>query len=154
MSDESVRRQVMTRGHREQVPRRMVPLAEEEALRLVGSVPFGRVVFTHHALPAVRPVNHAVLDGCVVFCTPEGAAIASTVTDAPGAVTAYQVDAIDPHTRLGWSVVVTGYARMVTDPVAVARHRALLSPWVEGAMDHIVRISPEMVTGFRLVPRD
>lgn len=35
-------------------------LDRSEALRLLGTVPLGRVVFTHQALPAIRPVNHVV----------------------------------------------------------------------------------------------
>lgn len=35
-------------------------LDRSEALRLLGTVPLGRIVFTHQALPAIRPVNHVV----------------------------------------------------------------------------------------------
>ena len=38
-----------------------------EALRLLGSVSLGRIVFTRHALPTVRPVNHVLVDGDVVI---------------------------------------------------------------------------------------
>lgn len=40
--------------------RRMRELDRAEALRLVATVSLGRIVFTQHALPAVRPVNHLV----------------------------------------------------------------------------------------------
>lgn len=43
-------------------PRHRIELAGTVALRLLGSVSLGRIVFTRHALPTVRPVNHA-LDG-------------------------------------------------------------------------------------------
>ncbi|WP_406192245.1 MULTISPECIES: pyridoxamine 5'-phosphate oxidase family protein [unclassified Streptomyces] len=133
-------------------PRRRIELDSAEALRLLGSVPLGRIVFTRHALPTVRPVNHVLDDGDIVIRTHEGAALISQTqsADGPGVVVAYEADAIDPQTHLGWSVVVTGFARPVTDPDDLARCRALLQPWVEQAMDQAIRIRPDLVTGILL----
>jgi hypothetical protein len=52
---------------------------------------------------------------------------------------------------VGWSVVVTGLARLATDSEDIARYKGLLSPWVAGRMSDAVLISVEMVTGYRLV---
>ena len=133
--------------------RRTVPLEREEALRLLGSVSLGRVVFTVRALPAIRPVNHVLVGEDVVIRTHKGAAIASHAgqTGPQGVVVAYEADSIDPQRWLGWSVVVTGYATLVSDPVALARYRAMLQPWVEQTMDYAVRIRTDLVTGIRLV---
>jgi hypothetical protein len=60
------------------------------------------------------------------------------------------VGTVRPHTHRGWSVIVTGYARLVTDPGEAARYQCLLEPWVEQSMDYAVRIRPDLVTGFRL----
>ncbi len=54
-------------------PRRRIELDSAEALRLLGSVSLGRIVCTRHALPTVRPVNHALDDGDIVIRTHEGA---------------------------------------------------------------------------------
>ncbi|MCG6498513.1 pyridoxamine 5'-phosphate oxidase family protein [Kitasatospora sp. A2-31] len=133
-------------------PRHLVPLERAEALRLLAGVPFGRIVFTSRALPAVRPVNHLLLDDAVVIRTHDGAALTAAAVGAQeGVVVAYEADAIDPVTRLGWSVVVIGYARPVTDPDRLARYREALRPWVAASMDHTVAIRPDLVTGFRLV---
>jgi hypothetical protein len=132
-------------------PRRLAPLEPAECLRLLGSVPLGRIVFTKSALPAVRPVNHIVADGAIVIRTHEGAALTATAgADTPGVVVAYEADLIDPDTHLGWSVVATGYARRVTDPGELRRIEEVLRPWVDAPMTHAVRIVPELVTGFRL----
>ncbi|MGW1169075.1 pyridoxamine 5'-phosphate oxidase family protein [Streptomyces sp. NPDC002550] len=133
-------------------PRRSVELDSDEALRLLGSVSLGRIVFTRQALPTVRPVNHVLDDGDIVIRTHEGAALTSRTRQAgaPGVVVAYEADAIDPHTHLGWSVVVTGYAHLVTDPGELARYQALLQPWVNRTMDYAVRIHPDLITGVRL----
>ncbi|MFI9809207.1 pyridoxamine 5'-phosphate oxidase family protein [Streptomyces sp. NPDC052301] len=132
---------------------RRIDLDPAEALRLLGSVPLGRIVFTRQALPTVRPVNHVLDRGDIVIRTHEGAALTSHAegADGTGVVVAYEADVIDPDTHLGWSVVVTGYARLVTDPAELARVRELLQPWVpvEG-MDQAVRIRPELVAGVLL----
>ncbi|MEV7187617.1 pyridoxamine 5'-phosphate oxidase family protein [Kitasatospora sp. NPDC093102] len=130
----------------------MVPLERKDCLRLLAGVPLGRVVFTKDALPAIRPVNHVVADGAIIIRTHEGAALTSAagVPGAPGPVVAYEADAIDLDTHLGWSVVVTGYAELVTDPAEVRRYEELATPWVDAAMHHVVRIRPELVTGFLL----
>ena len=65
---------------------------------------------------------------------------------------AYEADAIDPGTGLGWSVIVTGIARQVTGHHEAARYEQLLQPWVAGDMSQVLRISPEIVTGYRLDP--
>ncbi|MDH6566128.1 hypothetical protein M2160_001149 [Streptomyces sp. SAI-117] len=137
-------------------PRRTIGLGSVEALRLLGGVSFGRIGFTQHALPAIRPVNHVLVDGDIVIRTQAGAALTSHARRAedPGVVVVYEADAIDPDTHLGWSVVVTGYAHLVTDPDELDRFRALLRPWVEQTMDYAVRIRPDLVTGIRLTPVD
>ena len=133
-------------------PRHSVRIDGVEALRLLGQVSLGRLVFTQHALPTIRPVNHVLHNGDVVIRTHEGAALTSRAreTDGQGVVVAYEADSIDPGTHLGWSVVVTGYARPVTDRAELAYFRSVLSPWVHGAMDHTFRIRPDLVTGVRL----
>ncbi|MEU8869069.1 pyridoxamine 5'-phosphate oxidase family protein [Streptomyces umbrinus] len=131
--------------------RRSVELDAVEALRLLGSVSLGRIVFTRHALPTVRPVNHILLDGDIVVRTHGDVALTRYARQAgdAGAVVAYEADDIDPDTRTGWSVVVTGYAWLVTDPRQLTRYRALLRPWVTQRMDHAIRVHPGLITGLR-----
>lgn len=131
----------------------MVALSRAQALALLGGVSLGRIVFTQQALPTIRPVNH-VLDerGEIVIRTHAGAALTMQTQRAGvgGVVVAYEAEAIDPDTHLGWSVIVTGYARLVRDPHELARYEQLLEPWVDQSMDYVVRIRPDLVTGFRL----
>ncbi|MFD8013170.1 pyridoxamine 5'-phosphate oxidase family protein [Streptomyces sp. NPDC058955] len=136
--------------------RRAVELRPDEALRLLAGVPLGRIVFTEQALPAIRPVHHVLDGGDVVIRTNEGAALARRAREAGtrGVVVAYEADEIDTGTRLGWSVVVTGYCRLVTDPEEAARYATVLSPWLDRAPEQVVRIRPDLVTGVRLVAAD
>ncbi|MDR6862688.1 pyridoxamine 5'-phosphate oxidase family protein [Phycicoccus sp. 3266] len=132
--------------------RRLDPIPESEALALLGSLDFGRLVFTEHALPAVRPLNHILEGGDVIIRTRFGSAAASAAIPSAVDVVTYQADHVDPRDRTGWSVVVTGRASVVTEPERLRRCAELLHPWVELPMDLTLAIAPEIIRGFRLVP--
>jgi Pyridoxamine 5'-phosphate oxidase len=135
-------------------PRRLDGLTRAESLRLLGSVSLGRIVFTRHALPAIRPVNH-VLDGdAIIISSHSGASIVSAADRERGVVVAYEADEINPDDHLGWSVIVTGTARLVSDPDEAARYQQVLRPWVSPEMDQVIRIQSQIVTGFRLSAED
>lgn len=135
------------------VAHEVVELDRAQAMRLLASVTYGRVVFTRDALPAIRPVNHLVEDGRVIVRTRLSAKISTTVrsTTDSGVVVAYEADDLDAEQRLGWSVVVTGRATPITDPDEIARYEQLLRPWVNNVMDTVIAIEPEIVTGMRIV---
>ncbi|MFB6615610.1 pyridoxamine 5'-phosphate oxidase family protein [Streptomyces sp. NPDC085524] len=132
--------------------RHLHELDRDEALRLLGTVSLGRIVFTRHALPAVRPVHHLVEGEDVIIRMHDGGALAALVAPADdhAVVVAYEADAIDPETHLGWSVVVTGYASAVADSGDVNRYETLLRPWTGHRMTSALRIRSDLVTGFRL----
>lgn len=153
MSDESIRRRVMNRGDTCASATHagsLVELDRTQALTLLASVGYGRVVFTLHALPAIRPVNHLVDNGKIIICTWLTEKITQAITPPADTVVAYQADVIDPIQREGWSVVVTGIARPITDPQRVTRYEQLLHPWIDAIIDTVIGIQPEIVTGFRL----
>lgn len=131
--------------------RRLESLPRAESLRLLSTVSLGRLVFTHMALPAIRPVNHAVAGDQVIIRAYLGTAISAAIRDGAGTVVAYEADVIDPDTHLGWSVIIVGRATRLTDPAEAARYRELLRPWVADGADDIIVIQADMVDGFRLV---
>lgn len=129
-----------------------VALDRAEAIRLLSRIAYGRVVFTRDALPAIRPVDHLVeTDGRIIVRTRLTSRSTSAIPADPGVVVAYEADEIDPRTRTGWSVVVTGLARPVTEPDRIRRYERLLRPWTAGSMDTVLEIEPTIVTGVRLV---
>ena len=130
--------------------RRLTELDRSQALRLLASVTLGRIVFTRRAMPAIRPVNHVLDNGHVIIRSHPGAAVVSEADTGRGVVVAYEADDIDPATHLGWSVVVTGTAHLVTDPGEKGRYQQMLTPWIDGEMDQVIRIRPAIVTGYRL----
>ena len=129
--------------------REAIELTEGECWQLLCSVSLGRVVFTHHAMPAIRPVNHVVDDQRIIVRSHLGAAI--TARADAGAVVCYEADDLHPVRHTGWSVIATGLARLVQEPDAIAHYEQLLEPWVVGEMDHVISIEPRFITGVRLV---
>lgn len=129
--------------------RQPVTLTEEECWRLLGSVSLGRIVFTHRAMPAIRPVNHLVDGRTIIVRSHLGADIVAHAGD-DGAVVCYEADELDPDRHTGWSVIATGLASLVGDPVLVSRYQNMLQPWIMGQMDYVLAIRPQIITGIHL----
>ena len=126
-------------------------LSRGECLRLMGSVPVGRIVYTRQALPAVELVNFALDGGGIVIRTDAGGKLAAATR---GAVVAFEADSVDAAGHAGWSVTVVGHATAVTDREEIARLEQLpLTPWAPGNRDHFIRISPAIVNGRRIGAR-
>ena len=122
-------------------------LDRAESFRLLAGVRFGRLIFTSSALPAVRPVNFALVDGLIVLRT-AAAIVARKVHDM---IVAFQADDLDPATSCGWSVTVTGRAALVTELSTIARYQAPpLVPWAPRVRDQFVTITTELVEGLRV----
>jgi hypothetical protein len=138
-------------------PRQAIELTESECWQLLSSVSIGRVVFTHRAMPAIRPVNHFIDGRRIIIRTHNGAAIASRTLETngqgkrPGSVVCYEADDLDPVRHTGWSVIATGLAHLVTGPDDIARYAAATEPWIAGEMNQVVAIEPEFISGLRLV---
>jgi nitroimidazol reductase NimA-like FMN-containing flavoprotein (pyridoxamine 5'-phosphate oxidase superfamily) len=134
-------------------PRQALELTEGECWQLLKSASLGRVVFTHHAMPAIRPVNHLVDGQTIVFRSHLGAAIVSRAGAgaSDGSVVCYEADDLDATRHTGWSVIVTGLARLVREPAAIERYERALEPWIAGQMDHVISIEPRFISGIRLV---
>jgi uncharacterized protein len=117
-------------------------------LRLLTTVPVGRVSFFADGEIVVLPVNY-VMDGQdPVFMTARG----SKLSAAEGqAVVAFEADAYDEQTRSGWSVLVNGRAFAVYEDAEIHRLNGLgLHPWVATAIRPFwIRIRPTSVSGRR-----
>ncbi len=94
--------------------------------------------------PVALPVNFRFSKGEVLFHTTVKQA---TEFEGQGTV-GFEIDHIDDAFSEGWSVIVTGSARVVDDPdqlVAHAEHAIV--PWAGGARNAVVAIALEEVTG-------
>lgn len=134
---------------------RMEGLTRQECLDLLATTTLGRVAVTIGAVPAVLPVNYALLDGAVVFRSAPGTKLSAAVL---GTVVAFEVDQADSAHQSGWSVLVVGHAVELREgPELDAARQLPLQAWAGGGRDHFVRIDPERISGRRLgvdVPAD
>jgi len=121
-------------------------LSHDECLRLLGTVSIGRVGLSVGALPAVFPVNFAILDGDVVFRAVLGTRFHAA---AVAAVLAFEADGYAPDGTSGWSVLIQGPSRIVDRPSEMDEARRLaIAPWTtEGAADQLIRIASSRVSG-------
>jgi len=126
-------------------------LDRAECLRLLGSARLGRVAITYGALPTILPINFRLVDERILFRTDVGTKLDAATSNA---VVAFEADDMDPLWHTGWSVVVTGLAREVTDPtVRAGLEDADIPYWAPmAAGNRIVEISTEMISGRRIVP--
>jgi hypothetical protein len=90
------------------------------------------------------PVRHLVDNGMVVVRTHIGA-------DCAGAVVAFQADNIDSAAESGWSVMITGVARRVLDAGEITHYETVLRPFADMPNVEVLKIYPEIVSGYELV---
>ncbi|MGW0698966.1 helix-turn-helix domain-containing protein [Streptomyces sp. NPDC002867] len=130
----------------------LVELAEDECWALLGTHGVGRIAVAGRDGPAILPVNYLVTEGEVAFRTSREA--------RPGQVAgeeiAFEVDHIDEAFSRGWSVLIVGAARSVTDQDAVQEleRQAYSAPWAGGERDLWIVLAPDRVTGRRILVRD
>jgi len=124
-------------------------LSAQESLTLLRDKSYvGRVAFVVDGRPFILPVNYLAEGDSVVFSTGTGTQLAALGT---GAQVAFEVDNSRPLDHAGWSVVVHGAAREITDPDEVERlRRGPLKSWANWSPQHWVRISIAEITGRRL----
>jgi len=131
------------------VHRDLVQLDREACLALLATRPFGRLVFTHRALPDVLPVNYQLDGENLLIRLGSGSTAAVATRDT---VVAFEVDDIDVAARTGWSVTIVGRAHEITEVDELKRAQALgLTSWAGDDRDHFVHVAVEKVTGRRLI---
>jgi len=127
-------------------------LDRETCLQLLASASVGRLALTIDALPVILPVNFVVADGVIVLKTGDGAKFRSALQRN---IVALEVDAMDRMDHSGWSVLVQGSTRVLSDPHEIAWASTLpLLPWANDAAEHFVAITTDVVQGRRLVRVD
>ncbi|WP_416975002.1 helix-turn-helix domain-containing protein [Streptomyces sp. 4F14] len=126
----------------------LVELTPAECRDLLATHGVGRLAVPTVEGPLVVPVNYGVVAGAVVYRTAPGTVLAQ----ADGCRVALETDRIDEAFSGGWSVLVRGYARRVTDPAEALRlaETAHSDPWAGGPRDLWLRIEPLALTGRRI----
>jgi len=124
-------------------------LDRAECVRLLAGAAVGRIAGTSGALPVVLPLRYALDGDSIVFETGLGSTVDFMST---GSVVAFEVDNLHERGRSNWTVMVTGIAQPVSDPHEILRLRRLLPEESPGEADHLLRLSPELISG-RRTPR-
>jgi nitroimidazol reductase NimA-like FMN-containing flavoprotein (pyridoxamine 5'-phosphate oxidase superfamily) len=123
-------------------------LSLEDCLERLASKSVGRVAYTERAMPAVLPVNYGLDGHRIMFRTRANSRLAHQMDNT---VVAFEVDEVDEQLRSGWSVLVTGVARLVREPSETLRlDHAWPLPWAGGDRRQIVVITPAHITGRRV----
>jgi len=121
---------------------------QDECMKLLVAQPVGRLGYCIRGVPHIEPVNFVVDEGDVVVNFARGTKLAAAARDA---LFTLEVDNIDPQTRTGWSVTVTGPAGWVESEEQKARLGKVVQPWAPGAKPYFMLIKPERVSGRRIV---
>ena len=120
-------------------------------MRLLASVPVGRIAFHADGEVVVLPVNHLVDGQDIVFRTASGSKLSAA---EKADIVAFEADDYDAQTKSGWSVVVNGRAEILYENTETQRLDGLgLQPWPT-AVDRPfwIRIRPTSVSG-RQIPK-
>jgi uncharacterized protein len=133
-------------------PRGVVELSREECLELLAAATFGRVVLSSGSrqTPIIRPVNYRFdrASQSVVFRTGGGSKFHAL---ARSATALFEIDAIEPSQRSGWSVIVGGVTEQVTRPAEVRRLEQLgVESWAAGERPFWIRLRARTVSGRRI----
>jgi nitroimidazol reductase NimA-like FMN-containing flavoprotein (pyridoxamine 5'-phosphate oxidase superfamily) len=126
---------------------RMGVISHERCVELMQSTPIGRVAFVADTGEILAlPVNFKWHEDSVVFRTLEGQKLAAATEGKP---VCFEVDQWDAESRSGWSVVVQGNAREVTNWAEVEQLEGIgLVPWAKEKWRRMwVRIEPTNVSG-------
>ena len=129
---------------------RLEIVSNADCLRLLRSMPLGRLVYTYGGLPAVRLVNFVVDDDTIVFSTGSGDKLRAAER---GDVVAFEADEVDHERHVGWTVTAVGHLSVVTaDEATTLRQTLPLHSWLPMDSPELVRLGIESLHGRRLVP--
>ena len=121
----------------------------DECLGLLRSHDTGRIAVVDAGHPVIFPVNYAMDGELIVFRTAAGTKLDAALKGGP---VAFEIDQTDRHTRTGWSVIVTGWARVASSSGRTKELEKLpLQPWSSHQKDNWIEIHPERISGRRIV---
>ncbi len=126
-------------------------LSAQECLRLLAARSFGRLaVGIGEGVPAIRPLRYAFDERSrsIVLRIGDGSMLHAVSHDAKAA---FEIDEVDEQAKTGWSVIVTGVARLITDPAEIERFEdSGAVDWAPGEPTRLVAVRAQTVSGRRI----
>jgi len=123
-------------------------LAEEECWEILADHDVGRVAYCDDRGPVVLPVNYSLDRQAILIRLAPYSRLAVQLEDA---LASFQIDEYDNFNQSGWSVLLRGKATHV-ETAAPSAEGDQPFPWAEGERSLLVRITPDEITGRRLLP--
>ncbi|MFJ2058266.1 helix-turn-helix domain-containing protein [Streptomyces sp. NPDC087908] len=129
---------------------RMEEIGETECWELLDGHGVGRIAVEGRDGIMVFPVNYQVVDGSIAFMTAPDSSLARA--SASGVDVAFEQDRMDEAFSQGWSVLLVGPVRTVSEETEARRIKDAVhsAPWAEGGRDTVVLLAPRRVTGRRI----
>lgn len=128
-------------------PGRLRALNDQECIELLNENSVGRVAWNEPEGPMVLPVNYAMDGSSVIFRTALDTKLARQLHLG---FASFQIDEHDDFTQSGWSVLVRGVLSCEVCHPEVDDSRVV--PWVSGDRNFLMRITPLIVSGRRIIP--
>jgi hypothetical protein len=126
---------------------RLLELDETECWELLRSREVGRMAYDDQLGPMVVPLTYTSGEDWVLFRVAPYSQLARHLPDSRAAL---EVDDIDYFTRSGWSVVLRGpVEKLDSDELPALEDRP--TPWPAGQRGLYLRLTPDAVTGRRLL---
>jgi nitroimidazol reductase NimA-like FMN-containing flavoprotein (pyridoxamine 5'-phosphate oxidase superfamily) len=121
-------------------------------IELLETVGIGRVAWADGGRVVVEPVNFVFSQDSVLFRTSEGDKLDAVRRGLP---LAFEADDAEPALRVGWSVLVSGPAEVVSSGHTHGVDApSAPTPWDQStAKPFLVRIRVDSITGRQLPPR-
>jgi len=123
-------------------------IPEAECWELLGGHRMGRIAILVDGKPQIFPVNYGLKGQVIVFRTAAGTKLAH----APDSPVAFEVDGYDASAGAGWSVMVQGFGRDITeaaDDFSWSARRARVYPAAPGEKLHMIAVDPSVISGRR-----
>jgi len=128
-------------------------MTHDECIELLREGPVGRIAVVVDGFPIVLPVNYRLVEmegrTWLAVRTRPG-----NVLEQADAYAAFEIDAIDPHGKQGWSVLARGTLHRVDPDAADFRERFDPEPWMNVDRDAWLAIDTFQISGRRLHPAE
>ena len=127
-------------------------LPDDECFALLATQEVGRLAVVDRDRPLIVPVNYGLDGRTIILRTHPGTVLSAAI----GRSVAFEVDEVDRRERSGWSVLVVGFTEELGAEerarVLERTHGSGAQPWAPGEHGVWLRVTPNVISGRRIVP--